>query len=163
MVCTFQRCCHDMNCVHASAAAKRLRYHIHSLTCMYPIRTPPTRFPHSAEWNAMGNKILFTGDTWTFTVPETLAGKTVNYNCGVHGNSMKASFTVEGDVVVEPATEHSVGIKNFAFSPKALMGVKVGDTITWTNQEGYVSPAVVHTTNSLSLYVHSPTVLSPKR
>ena len=45
----------------------------------------------------MGNKILFkTGDTWTFTVPETLAGKTVNYNCGVHGNSMKASFMVGG-------------------------------------------------------------------
>ena len=35
-------------------------------------------------------------------------------------------------------TEHSVDINNFEFSPKALMGVKVGDTITWTNAEKYV-------------------------
>ena len=42
------------------------------------------------------------------------------------------------------AAAHAVTIRQFAFSPTPLV-IAVGDTVTWTNQDG-----VAHTTNSIT-------------
>ena len=81
------------------------------------------RFANKDGTTWMGEMML-NGESWSYKIPDTWAGETMEYDCGVHGSSMPGSITVKG----------AVTIKDFVFSPSPLK-VAAGDTVEWTNQD----------------------------